>query len=244
MHRMSQLVRYREYVVNGGRVVEQDERSGRIRAPAVRSAALIVRFVHVHPAIGTRLLQKSLIFVAQNRKSFFNQLERLFEGKREFRSLHNRHVHIVHIEPFHAERFFPVRNVIVNVLAVAVYAVQQIGVHAFGHVLVEHSLLETSGVAPCGSREHVALNRSGVYRGNGAEQLLVALVIGRESLLSDLLIGVLQHLSVRSVRQLYRFAVHPDGARADVHVVYFGKRRLKLRQRRLRHRQQFFFLFA
>ena len=244
VHGMPQLVRYREYVVNGCRIVEKHKRLGGIRTPAVRAATLVFCFVHVHPALVVSFLQQSRVLVAHYRKPFFDEVERFFKRKRHIRAFHYRHIHIVHIESFDAERGFSVRDVIVNVLAVFVHAFDKVGVNAFGYVFVEHGSFEAAFISSCRSREHVAFDRACVHSRQCVEKAFVALVIGGESGFSDVLIGALQQLRICSVRKLYFLAVNFNRAELHVHVVDFRERALELRQRRLHHGHKFFFLFA
>ena len=98
MHGMSELVRYREYVVSRLPVIQEHVRIAVVHSPGIRAGSLVDGFLDVYPAFRARSFEKFAVFRAERRERIF--YERVSVVVFHFQSviLGYRHIQIVHVK--------------------------------------------------------------------------------------------------------------------------------------------------
>ena len=218
VHRVAHLVAEGGQAVIRVLVVEQHIGRGAVRAAAaIRAGTLVLRLVHVDPALRECAARVLHIILAQRLDRFQEHLERLLDVHADFKAVLRFRVQVVHVQNRHADLLLLDGKILVQRPDAAVHRLDQAVVHLFVDLIREHGGLTAAVKVMRAAVEDISLDLTGVGRGNRIAELVVAVHnVGVGRLAHGAILAGEQGEQAR-VRQLHLFAVFAAGL-AQIHI--------------------------
>ena len=166
-----------------------------------------------------RLLQKSLVPLAQRGKPLLDDAEGFLVVHLDLCVLHDRGIHVIHMHGLVAEHLLAVAVVAVQERQILVDRLQKIVVDLDINILGRHCHGKAGVILPCAGNENVLVHVCHIGGGNGVDEPDIRFVVRLERRLAYPAVGVLEQHSVSAVRDLDGLAVYLDGGEGEVGVV-------------------------
>ena len=174
VHRVAHLVAQRGEAVVRPRVVEQHIRRGLVHGVAVCAAALVLRLVHVNPAVGKRVGRIGDVVFAQRLHRLQERLKRLVDIHLHVKAVARLRVQVVHVQLRNTQLLLSDAQVFAECGQAAVHRVDQAVIDALVDLIGIQRRLARAPVAARGACKDVRLHLSGVEAGDGIAHLAVA----------------------------------------------------------------------